>query len=240
MRRTQNTLKKLDGVLSNFLRAYAVKRLDRMTTEKRLEKLRDITYSNKPQYANMDFRFQALENWFSENMSGIDRNRLNAELIQQIIDCVNQIGILCRGHADNKNEVSALFDRKRALNVANLANIFIEDITKSKPVSSIAGKIKIDKPAEQVLPSGGVPKGDDSKAKFKDSLQYQLDTLDYYSEDKYYLFSIVDQLFNSLEKKPDIKANHLAASILYFLKLNGYMVAPYVEKLRKLTRNSNG
>lgn len=107
--------------------------------------------------------------------------------------------------------------------------------------STSSRSIKLFRPPDgekEALPAGPM-KGENSKERFLDSLSYQLNVMECYSDDKYHLFSVVGQLLKNLEKKPDIKTNHLAASILYFLKLNGYKVAPYVEKLRELSRNQD-
>lgn len=70
----------------------------------------------------------------------------------------------------------------------------------------------------------------------EDELDYQMELIEYFQDTDEHLFTIVDNLLKNLEKKPDIKTSHLAASILYFMKLNNYKVAPYVERLRKLNR----
>ena len=235
-------LGRLDNILSDFLKAYAVKRLNNLMAEQRIENLREITFSGNPQYSHMDSRFKALESWFLENAPEISRAHLNDELIQQIIDCVNQIGALSRGELDPSDSHKILFDRNRAGRVASMAGVFLERSKGEKAISPATTSLKLTRPPEArgSFPEGGPAKGDSSKDKFLDSLNYQLKTLEYYGDDKYHLFSIVDQLLKNLEQKPDIKVSHLAASILYFLKINGYKVAPYVEKLRALSRNLNG
>ncbi len=233
-------LNKLDDTLSEFLRAYAVKRLDRITTEKRVEQLREIAFSNKPQYKNMDDRLIELEKWFEHFADEISRKDLSNESIQQLFDCIKQIELIGRGGSNSSREDDILFDRKRSLNVANMANAFMSRVTGNPRKTGVSKAMKIVRPPEEVnLPESNAASGDTVKEKFIDSLAYQKEVVDNYKDDKYHLFSIVDKLLDKLEHTPDIKASHMAASILYFMKLNGYMTAPYVEKLRKLNRNRN-
>ena len=238
----QVVISRLERVLADFLRAYAVKRLDRMSAENHVNRLREITFSNKAEYNQPDNRIKALESWFADYSPELPKNLLNNELIQQIIDCVNQINLLCRGEYDGSAGEPALFDRKRAQKLANLANSFLDEATgKEIPkVSNPAIKLNRAEESEIPPPEPNILSGDNSKEKFMDSLRYQLSTLEHYRDEKYHLFSIVDQLLKKLEQKPDIKTNHLAASILYFLKMSGYLVTPYVERLRQVTRNQNG
>ncbi len=239
MNKTQ-VLNKLDRTLSDFLRAYAVKRLNHLTAEDKIDRLREISFSNKPEYKKMDDRLVALEEWFNHNMADISREDLNVETIQQLIDSTRQIEILSRGNVDDSRENEILFDRKRALNVANLANRFLNQVTREKETSPSLKAVKLTRPSEErQLPASGDISGETIKEKFANSLKYQQDVIETYKDDKYHLFSIVDNLLARLESTKDVKASHMAASVLYFMKLNGYKTAPYVEKLRKLNWNRN-
>lgn len=234
-------LKNLDNILSNFMRVYAVKMLDRMKTGDRLNRLREMTFSNSEQYAQPDNRFKVLEAWFIENGPLISGRNLTGEMLMQITECVEQIGAYCRGELHSYKNKAMLFDRKKASEVAGLANRFLSKATeKPKEVERFSIKFVKSPEPELQIPTGGLPKGEDSKEKFRDSLEFQLEMLEYFGDSKYHLFSIVDNLLNNLERNPDIKTNHLAASILYFLKLNGYKVAPYVERLRRVAGNHDG
>ena len=234
-------LKKLDKVLENFLRSYAVKMLDRLKTADRLNRLREITFSNKSQYAHPDNRIKAIEAWLIENGPLISRNNLTGEMILQITECVEQIGAYSRGELDSFQGKTVLFDRKKASEVAGLANRFLNKTTeRHKADEGLNVKLTRGPEINLEVPYGGNPEGDDSKARFLDSLKYQMEVLEYYGDSKYHLFSIVENLLNNISKNPDIKANHMAASILYFLKQSGYKVAPYVERLRKASGNNVG
>ena len=235
----KSVLDKLDKTLADFLRAYAVKRLNRMTAESRMGDLHEIAFSNKPQYQMMDDRVAALEMWFEHDSPNIANRDMSNEAIQQLIDCVNQIGILSRSGGDSAKSEEILFDRNRALRVANRANEFLSNLTSQSKGPESKEAIKLVRPPEpeRTLPESGRVEGDTVKEKFNDSIQYQMNVMDEFADDRYHLFSIVEKLFDRLEHGRDIKAAHMAASILYFMKQNGYITTPYVEKLRKLNGN---
>ncbi len=49
-----------------------------------------------------------------------------------------------------------------------------------------------------------------------------------------HLLTCLDDLLKSAESKNDRMYHHLAASLIYFLKLEGYKVDPYINRLRQL------
>lgn len=49
-----------------------------------------------------------------------------------------------------------------------------------------------------------------------------------------HLLTCLDDLLKSAEAKTDVMYRHLAASLIYFLQLEGYRVDPYIKRLRQL------
>ncbi len=49
-----------------------------------------------------------------------------------------------------------------------------------------------------------------------------------------HLLTCLDDILNSAESKNDKMYQHLAASLIYFLKLEGYKTDPYIKRLRRL------
>lgn len=49
-----------------------------------------------------------------------------------------------------------------------------------------------------------------------------------------HLLTVLDDLLKSAEAKTDTIYRHLAASIIYFLQIEGFKVEPYVKRLRRL------
>lgn len=53
-----------------------------------------------------------------------------------------------------------------------------------------------------------------------------------------HLLTCLDDLLNSAENKPDSMYKHLAAALIYFLKMEGYKVDPYVKKLHEIGKKA--
>jgi len=240
----QNVLSKLDSVLENFLKAYAVKRLDQLKASDKINGLREITFSNKEQYRQMDDRLAELESWFKENESLLSGKTVTGEMIQQLEECADQIGAYSRGEFGHSDKQAILFNRKQAAGVAATANLFINRITGVAVESSEKPMINpVEPPEIDLMEPESTESGVDSREimdQLKNSVAYQSKMLEYYRQTGQHPFTAIDSLLKSLEKSPDIKVSHLAASMLYFMKLKGYKVAPYVERLRKSGNRKNG
>jgi len=239
----KNVLSKLDSYLENFLKAYAVKRLDRLKVLDKINGLREITFSNKEQYRQMDRRLAELESWFKENDDLLSRNTSTKEMIHQLEECVDQIGMYVRGEFGYSDRQAVLFNRKQAENVVRMANQFIGRLTNNSDDKISKPAINMIRPPE---PDSDSPEPDDNGAdkrdildQLKDSISYQSKMLDYYQQTRQHPFTAVDRLLKVLEKSADLKVNHLAGSILYFMKLKDYKVGPYVERLRKAGKRKN-
>lgn len=51
-----------------------------------------------------------------------------------------------------------------------------------------------------------------------------------------HLLSVLDDTLKSAEAKEDTMYIHLAASIIYFLKMNGYKVIPFIKRLKDIEK----
>lgn len=234
----QALLLNLDKLLSNFLKAYAAKRLNRFEAIYQVNRLREITFGEKKQFQYLDNRFKALENWFIETGPRLSKKAFNRELSSQVSKCIDRICVYCTGDIDNNSKAANLFNRKLAAKVASMANVFYKESCRYSGYQYSPVKLKLARPPETVdyKNKETSSKKNDLKEKFKNSLDYQVELIEYFQDTDEHLFTIVDNLLKNIERKPDIKTSHLAASILYFMKANNYKVAPYVERLRKLNR----
>ncbi|MCP4580355.1 MAG: hypothetical protein GY839_01960 [candidate division Zixibacteria bacterium] len=238
----QVIVRRLDGLLSDFLKAYAIKRLDRLQIEKRIDRLREITFGGRSRYRRMENRFEALETWFSENRDLLSEHAVTGSMRNRITECVDQIGAYSRGNYDNFSMKTGLYNRKQAARIAIMANQFLNEksVTKAEKVGEPLTEKFIRPPEIETRTESSSPaRNRDINDRLMDSLTYQSKMLDYFRKTDQHPFTAVDNLLNSIENNPDIKTKHLAASVLYFLKLNDYKVAPYVERLRKLGKNEN-
>jgi len=245
----QELLIKLDKLAGDFLKAYAVKRLDQLESSEQIASLRKISFGEKKQSVKLDNRFKALQNWFEKTAPRLKKKSFGREMINTISECADKIGSYCAGDVDFDGQRSTLFDRKQAARVALMANAFLKETCESSgyeysPMGMKlyrlpeTAKLKaVELSAEKKYPNDRnlrpLIEKNDIKEKFRDSLKYQLDYLDQYRGTDIHLFTILDNLFHILENNSDTKINHLAGSMLYFMNINNYKTAPYMRWLKK-------
>jgi hypothetical protein len=231
----------LDTVLSDFLNSYGKKRLKRFETSEQISHLRDMTFGNSKDYWRLDDRFKALEGWFMQIGPRLPREIFDKPMIQEISQCVEKISTYCRtGNALEPNK-SAWVEKSRAEKVASMANAFLQERSQALGYEYTPLGLKLVRPPEKaaMLDNQIDLKESDTKQKFKESLNYQREMLDYFHRPEDHLFTVVGYLLDSLEKTKDEYADHMAASILYFMKQRGYKVEPYVQRLRQLNRKTD-
>jgi len=240
----QTAISKLDNILTNFLKAYAVKRLDQLKILARVNGLREITFSSKEQYRHMDNRLAELEAWFQENNDLLTGKILSKDMTRQLEECVDQIGAYSRGDFGYSGKQAMLFNRKQAAQLVKTANQFINRLAKISDEKDRRTAISMVKPPESDLnteesSNDQAANNRDIMDQIKNSVAYQSKMLEYYQQAGQHPFTAVDSLLKTLDKSSDLKANHLAASMLYFMKLKGYKVTPYVERLRKVVNRKD-
>lgn len=68
-------------------------------------------------------------------------------------------------------------------------------------------------------------------------LKREHDEMEMLFERSDHLLGVLDDLLKSAEAKPDLMYQHMAASIIYYLRLDGYKIDPYIERLRKIKKD---
>jgi hypothetical protein len=238
---SKTLLIELDNILTSFLKAYANKRLKRFEALKELDHLKEITYGNNKDYWRLDDRFKALEGWFIQVGPRLSRDCFDQDMIQQMVTCVEKIGSYGRIEITTDQHKASWVEKSKAAKVAALANAYLQERSRPLGYEYTPMGLKLVKPPEN--PSSAHEKANandwDIKDKFKASLNYQREMIEYFHKPDDHLFGVAKYLLDQLEKEPDVNTNHMAASILYFMKLNGYKVEPYVERLRQQTKRQS-
>ncbi len=229
----------LERQLTDFLVHYAEKRLRRFEAIFELQRLEEITFGNNRQYWRLDDRFRALKHWFNHVGAKLDESCFNREMIFTLSRCVEKIGSYCRANDHAQQTKQSWFDFGEAQKIALQANNYLQSRSRTLGYEYTPIGLKLVRPPENPAGAEPVDRLDiDAKQKFRQSLAYQEQMMDYLDDPRRHLFGIVSYLFGEIEKNADRRAEHMAASILYFLKIHGYKVEPYVEKLRRF-RNKN-
>jgi hypothetical protein len=68
----------------------------------------------------------------------------------------------------------------------------------------------------------------------KDLMRREMEYFDGQVDEYEHVLTFLDDVLKSAEAKTDMMYRHLAASIIYFLQMEGYKVDPYITRLRRL------
>ena len=204
------SLKKLEIVLENFL----VRAVDLET--KRLETMSGIDALDEIARQSLKGRLVSnqLGNWFARHNEFLLPDRLKDSEISMIANLLSEI----KTGLDSSDPES----RKLA-----------DEIERWKD-KGIAPKRKL---ILKMKPSSEAPSVTERFAEFLRK-EKELLELEEYNEE--HLLSILDDVMKSAEAKEDRMFIHLAGSIIYFLRMNGYKVTPYVKRLKQIEKDRLG
>ncbi len=202
----QETLYKLEAVLESFLERAATLEMTQVAQSRNIQLLGDI--------ARDSLRGRHINNrlgdWFAHNQESLEQGRLTSRHLSAI---GNFLGDIKTG-LDNADPESARLaeeiDRWAAKGAKPVRKIVLRRAPES-PEADLG--VRFDKLFE------------DGKAQ-----------MEYYREKKMHLLTMLDDLLKSAEAKSDLMYLHLAASIIYFLKVTGYKIDPYVKRLKTIEK----
>ncbi len=198
------TLLKLETILEDFLDRAADAGLERVSAGKSIEALGTI--------ANESLRGRFVSNrlgdWLAKNKVRLNENRFDANGLVTIGTYLQDIRT---GLDEDDPETEKLQ----------------EEIDHWKEMGA--------KPRKKLVLHRG-PEIDEANIteKFLKIAKTQFELLEYYKDKKMHLLSMLDDTLKAAEAKTDPAYLHLAGSLIYFLKINGYKVDPYVKKLKTL------
>ena len=174
-----------------------------------------------------------------ERLDDIARDSLRGRLIS------NQLG---SWFAQNKSRLGAdRFSGDEITSIANLLSDIRSGLDKSDPESE-----KLSKEIDRWRSSGVVPKRKlilklkprvaerNLLSEFIGFLSREIEHLDSGEFEGQHLLSILDDVLKSAEAKEDTVYIHLAGSMIYYLKMNGYKVSPFVRRLKEIEKERLG
>lgn len=242
-----NTLKSLEIILESFLdRAVRLKesRLQVLSGMNRLDDIaRSIRQTGPGEASAMTDR---IGGWFAEHRNWLhdqtlrtgDRNRLDSILGD------------IRRHMDPAPEASPA-GHKIAGEIVRWQNRLKQPIPESptRPVSPMPptagftrpkpGKIVLRRPGESLDEAGVHPSGEDSISLFAGSLDQITNIFKDMAGRGPHLMSVLDDTLKTATVQKNRQALLLSALIIYYLKQNGYMVQPFVKRLRQAEQLQN-
>ena len=199
-----NTLRKLESTIENFLTKVVETEQGRMSVLKSVDALDEI--------ARDSLKGRVINNrlgdWFAQNRNMVEKKHFDLSSLESISNLLSDI----RSGLDPADPIS----RK----LSDQIDRWRDD--------GIVPKRKL------VLKMKRKPSEDDFLTKYIDFLKRETGHLDSGEFTGQHLLSILDDVLKSAAAKEDTMYLHLAGSMIYFLKMNGYKVTPFAKRLKEI------
>lgn len=203
------TLKKLETILENFLDKAVDMEKERLETIKAVEALSDINRESlRGRYVN-----NRLGDWFARHREPLAASRFSESELTTIGNLLSSIRSGLDAGDPETVKLADQIDHWRRKGV----------VPKRKLILKM--------PARE-----GQPETDDRLNRFLDMLARQQKYLGSGEFDGIHILSILEDTLKAAEAKVDPMYLHLAGSLVYFLKINGYKVAPFARRLREIEK----
>ncbi len=237
-----DTLKSLEIVLESFLERAVGLKANRLQVIDGIDRLDDIVRGSLAETSDDPDLTDRVGNWLAEHNGWLggedlrpgDRNRLSkimSSLKQGLVQAADQspAGLKIAGEIHRWHTRLASPSKTR----------------RKPPESSGTGtttgrKLVLRKGPETLDEAGLHPSSEDSVGLFAASLQTMTDLFKDMSQDRLHLMSVLDNALSKATLRPDREALLLSALTIYYLKQNGYMVEPFVKRLKEAERLQKG
>ncbi len=204
------SLKRLEAILENFLGRAVELEINNLNNISRIDSLDEIAR----QSLKGRLVNQQLGNWFARNRDYLDSERLKETEVETIANLLSEI--------------------KKGLDSSDPESRKLADEIERWKDKGIVPKRKL---ILKMKPAVG---GMSITEKFADYLGREKEILEQEEYSQEHLLSILDDILKSAEAKEDHIFIHLAGSIIYFLRMNGYKVSPYVKRLKQIEKERLG
>ncbi len=232
-----DTLKSLEIVVESFLDRAVRFKENRLKIIGGINRLDDIArLCGEPDSAADSDLTDRVGAWFAEHSSWIEDQALrpgDRDRIGQILSGISQDLVA--------SEDDSPADRKIAAEVDRWQNRLSDQPTVPKQATAAAGrKIVLRKGPESLDEAGVHPSGEDSIGLFTASLKTITGIFTDLAASRQHLMSILDDTLKSAALQENREALLLSALIVYYLKQNGYIVEPFVRRLKEAERLLQG
>ena len=230
-----DTLKSLEVVLESILERAVSLKTDRLQVLDGINHLDDIAgMCRRPDGIGRVELSDRVGDWFARHQRWINDGSLrNADRtrIASILDNIRQ-------------EVDRPEDRTPATDkILDEIKRWQAGVLSGEPIvgrTSGPRKITLRKGPETAVTGGVHPSSQDSLAEFGEMLKGMTAVFLSSSQGREHLMSVLSDALNSAKLQKNSQALLLAASIIYYLKQNGYMVEPFVKRLKEAERLQKG
>ena len=233
MSRTE-TLRSLEIVLESFLERAVSLKAGRLSVLDGINRLDDIARAgdSTPNDSQADIS-DRIGDWFAQHSRWIDDSTLRPA-------DRDRIGLILTGirrELEGSGQATPATEKIRAEIVR-----WQDRMTGTTDLkrSALGRKIVLRKGPESLNEAGVHPSSQDSIGLYAESLKTMAGLFADFSRDRVHLMSVLDESLKSASLKLNREALLLSASIIYYLKQNGYMVEPFVKRLKEAERLQKG
>ncbi len=201
------TLKKLESKLECFIDRVVASEVGRIEALRQIDTLDDIARDSL-RGRHINTR---LGRWLAENNRGFVNERFDR---------------------DHKSRIGALFNEIRSgLDSADFESRKLVDEIDSWRDKGIVPKRKL---VLKIKPEIRVR---NIATHFQEFMSKESEYIEAEFKRSPHLLSILDDVLKSADAKSDPMFLHLAGSIVYYLKINGYKIGPYVKRLKQIEQS---
>ncbi len=203
-------LKKLESTLESFLNQAVRAEKESIQKNRTIETLDEITGES----LRGRYISNQLANWFSRNSQLLESKSLNESDITRVANLLGSIKSGLDDFDPESKELSEKIDDWRSRGVVPKRRL----ILRLKPK---AGEKNLLKEFLNLLAK---------ESRYVNSGEFE----------NMHLLSALDDILKSAEFKTDDMFVHLAGSMIYYLKANGYKVDPFVKRLKEIEQKKVG
>lgn len=244
-------LRKLESILESFLDRAADLKSKEATVPGGIDRLDDIACS----FLEGDDRLDDLGNWFAEHAEWTQPETISAKDRGVITEILGEIRRELRVNEESSPAVAKIAGEIDRWNKATRSGGHKVVLKRGPEIAPPPGSVTL--PANNMKPPQGameppildseaelsdtiVPPFEDSIALFRKQIDRLTGRFADSAENRMHLLSVLDDTLKSAELQKSKDALILSALIIYYLKQSGYLVLPYVERLREAEKLQKG
>ena len=210
------TLKSLEGLLEEFLAGVVRVKQNRLSVLDGINRLDDISRLSSDGH-NVN---EAIGKWFAEHNQWLDKSVLKDLEIGRIGNFLDNISF-----GISKDKISTPEKRKLASEIDRWSSL--AEKTPRKVILKRQGETAKDPAADTIT-------------MYDNHLERALNLFKDKASDKKHILSVLDDSLKSAHIQKNKDALLLSGYIIYYLKLDGYLVDPYVKRLKEAEQMLRG
>lgn len=227
-----STLKSLEIVLESFLERAVGMKADRLEVIDGIDRLDDIARESRTETAGDPELTDRVGGWLADHKEWLGDNKLRLGDRNRLGRILGSLKTGFEKVSDDSpagRKITAEIERWRTKLDAPVK-------TEPAPSRPVPQKLILRKGPESLDEAGLHPSSEDSIGLFFQTLSTLNDLFKDMSRDRLHLMSVLNDALKTATLRPNREALLLSALLIYYLRQNGYMVEPFVKRLKEAER----